>query len=226
MFRALWIERSGAGQVVSVRELDDAQLVEGNVLVRVAYSTINYKDGLALTGRAPIARRYPIVPQRKASVPGQTPASQEMVGDPASEASSLLDAREDSSGRRWAPSINGGEGLKWFEPLREVCPWCQGLEFRAFAEVSKGIRIQNSGFYFEKGVAFSMVGATHAARLPPRGEPFGGLAPHSTNRPATRAGIAPRGSRPSARGTVRSRGRARPGVARPCCAARSGIPRS
>jgi acrylyl-CoA reductase (NADPH) len=62
MFRALWLERSAAGQVVSLRELDDAQLVDGDVLVRVAYSTLNYKDGLALTGRAPIARRYPMTP--------------------------------------------------------------------------------------------------------------------------------------------------------------------
>jgi acrylyl-CoA reductase (NADPH) len=62
MFRAIWIERSDAGQVVTLRELDDALLVDGDVLVRVAYSTINYKDGLALTGRAPIVRRYPMIP--------------------------------------------------------------------------------------------------------------------------------------------------------------------
>jgi acrylyl-CoA reductase (NADPH) len=62
MFRAWWIERTEAGQAVSLRELDDALLTEGDVLVRVAYSTINYKDGLALTGRAPIARRFPMIP--------------------------------------------------------------------------------------------------------------------------------------------------------------------
>jgi acrylyl-CoA reductase (NADPH) len=62
MFRAIWIERSDAGQVVTLRELDDALLVDGDVFVRVAYSTINYKDGLALTGRAPIIRRYPMIP--------------------------------------------------------------------------------------------------------------------------------------------------------------------
>jgi acrylyl-CoA reductase (NADPH) len=62
MFRAIWIERSDAGQVVTLREVDDALLVGGDVLVRVAYSTINYKDGLALTGRAPIIRRYPMIP--------------------------------------------------------------------------------------------------------------------------------------------------------------------
>jgi acrylyl-CoA reductase (NADPH) len=62
MFRAVWIERSGTGQEVSVREVDDAVLTDGDVLVRVAYSTLNYKDGLALTGRAPILKRYPLIP--------------------------------------------------------------------------------------------------------------------------------------------------------------------
>jgi acrylyl-CoA reductase (NADPH) len=62
MFRALWIERSGNGQVVTLRELDDAVLVDGDVLVRVGWSTLNYKDGLALTGRAPIVKRYPMIP--------------------------------------------------------------------------------------------------------------------------------------------------------------------
>jgi acrylyl-CoA reductase (NADPH) len=62
MFRAIWIEKSEGGQAVSLRELDDEQLVDGDVLVRVAYSTINYKDGLALTNRAPIVRRYPMIP--------------------------------------------------------------------------------------------------------------------------------------------------------------------
>jgi acrylyl-CoA reductase (NADPH) len=62
MFRALWIERSGSGQVVSLRDLDDALLADGDVLVRVSWSTLNYKDALALTGRAPIVKRYPMIP--------------------------------------------------------------------------------------------------------------------------------------------------------------------
>jgi len=62
MFRALWIERSGSRQDVSLRDVDDAVLSEGDVHVRVAYSTLNYKDGLALTGRAPIVKRYPMIP--------------------------------------------------------------------------------------------------------------------------------------------------------------------
>lgn len=67
--------------------------------------------------------------------------------------------------RRWVPSINGGEGLKWFEPLREVCPWePAGIEFHAFAEVSNGIAIRNPRFYFRRGIAFSMVGSECRAR--------------------------------------------------------------
>jgi acrylyl-CoA reductase (NADPH) len=62
VFRAWWIEKPADRQVVGLRELDDAQLPAGNVLVRIAWSTINYKDGLSLTGRAPIVRKYPMIP--------------------------------------------------------------------------------------------------------------------------------------------------------------------
>ena len=62
MFRAIWIERAESGQVVTLRDLHDEQLDDGDVLVRVEYSTINYKDGLSITGRAPIAKRYPMIP--------------------------------------------------------------------------------------------------------------------------------------------------------------------
>lgn len=62
MFKAWWIEKTADGQSVAMRDLDDGLLTEGDVLVRVAYSTINYKDGLCLTGRAPIVRKYPMIP--------------------------------------------------------------------------------------------------------------------------------------------------------------------
>jgi acrylyl-CoA reductase (NADPH) len=62
MFRAWWVEKSGERPLVSLRELDESRLEGGNVLVRIAYSTINYKDGLCLTGKAPIVRRFPMVP--------------------------------------------------------------------------------------------------------------------------------------------------------------------
>ena len=43
-------------------ELGEADLMEGNVTVRVSHSTINYKDGLAVTGKAPVVRRWPMIP--------------------------------------------------------------------------------------------------------------------------------------------------------------------
>jgi acrylyl-CoA reductase (NADPH) len=62
MFRALLIEKSEAGQRVQLAQLDDAQLPAGDVTVRVEWSTLNYKDALAITGRSPVVRRFPMVP--------------------------------------------------------------------------------------------------------------------------------------------------------------------
>jgi len=60
-FNALLIEKDDAGYRASVKALDDTQLPEGEVTVRVAYSTINYKDGLAITGKSPVVRKFPLV---------------------------------------------------------------------------------------------------------------------------------------------------------------------
>lgn len=62
MFRAIWVEKTNGGQAASIRELDPGELPEGNVLVRVGFSTLNYKDGLAITGRAPVIRKFPMIP--------------------------------------------------------------------------------------------------------------------------------------------------------------------
>jgi acrylyl-CoA reductase (NADPH) len=62
-FRAVLLEESAEGGVTAAfRDIPKADLPDGDVLVRVAYSSLNYKDGLALTGTAPIARRYPMIP--------------------------------------------------------------------------------------------------------------------------------------------------------------------
>jgi acrylyl-CoA reductase (NADPH) len=61
-FRALVIDKNDETQSVGIRPLDPSELMEGNVLVRVTHSTVNYKDGLALTGKAPVVRRFPMVP--------------------------------------------------------------------------------------------------------------------------------------------------------------------
>jgi acrylyl-CoA reductase (NADPH) len=55
------IEKADGGQTVALADFDEANLMEGDVDVRVEWSTVNYKDGLAITGKAPIARRFPMI---------------------------------------------------------------------------------------------------------------------------------------------------------------------
>ena len=62
MFRGVLIEKRDGQQSASLQMLDQASLPEGDVTVRVAYSTLNYKDALALTGASPVVRRFPMVP--------------------------------------------------------------------------------------------------------------------------------------------------------------------
>ncbi|CAJ0995814.1 hypothetical protein NVIRENTERO_02087 [Sodalis praecaptivus] len=62
MFNAIVIEKDDAGYRAGLTPLEDAQLPSGDVLVRVDYSTLNYKDGLAITGQGPVVRQFPMVP--------------------------------------------------------------------------------------------------------------------------------------------------------------------
>ena len=62
MFKAVLIEKDDAGQRVSLTEVSEDQLPEGDVTVRVECSTMNYKDGLAITGKSPVVRKFPMVP--------------------------------------------------------------------------------------------------------------------------------------------------------------------
>ena len=62
MFSAILIEKTDDGQTCALKQLDDSQLPEGDVTIDVAYSSINYKDGLAMTGSGPVVRRWPMVP--------------------------------------------------------------------------------------------------------------------------------------------------------------------
>ncbi|SDR38445.1 acrylyl-CoA reductase (NADPH) [Rhizobiales bacterium GAS113] len=61
-FEAILVEKTEAGQSVSLKSLASDALMDGDVLVRVTHSTVNYKDGLALTGKSPVVRRFPMVP--------------------------------------------------------------------------------------------------------------------------------------------------------------------
>jgi len=61
-FKAIVIRKTEQGQSVALGDFDDKDLMDGDVTVRVDWSSLNYKDGLALTGRAPVIRRFPMIP--------------------------------------------------------------------------------------------------------------------------------------------------------------------
>ena len=62
-FRAIVIDKTeDGGQAMRFADLAETDLMEGDVTIKVSHSTVNYKDGLAITGKAPIARRFPLVP--------------------------------------------------------------------------------------------------------------------------------------------------------------------
>jgi acrylyl-CoA reductase (NADPH) len=60
-FKAYVIEKTDTGTKGAVTEFDEAGLMDGDVTVRPEYSTLNYKDGLAITGKAPVVRRFPMI---------------------------------------------------------------------------------------------------------------------------------------------------------------------
>ena len=62
MFKAILLNKSDAGFEAKVAELDESALPEGDVTVRVEFSTVNYKDGLAITNTSPVVRKWPMVP--------------------------------------------------------------------------------------------------------------------------------------------------------------------
>ena len=60
-FKAIRIDKADKGTTAAVTQFDEAELMDGDVTVRVEWSTLNYKDGLALTGKAPVVRRFPMI---------------------------------------------------------------------------------------------------------------------------------------------------------------------
>ncbi|WP_236184717.1 acrylyl-CoA reductase (NADPH) [Pseudomonas protegens] len=62
MFHGILIEKNDTSSLAKLASLDEAQLPAGNVTIRVAYSTLNYKDALAITGQGPVVRKFPMVP--------------------------------------------------------------------------------------------------------------------------------------------------------------------
>lgn len=62
MYKALQINKDDAGYRTELTDLDESALPEGDVTVQVAWSTLNYKDGLAITGKGPVVRKFPLTP--------------------------------------------------------------------------------------------------------------------------------------------------------------------
>jgi acrylyl-CoA reductase (NADPH) len=60
-FKAIRIDKADNGTTAALSQFDEAELMDGDVTVRVEWSTLNYKDGLALTGKAPVVRRFPMI---------------------------------------------------------------------------------------------------------------------------------------------------------------------
>ncbi|KAA0078519.1 MDR family oxidoreductase [Tardiphaga sp. P9-11] len=60
-FQAVRIDKADKGTTVALTQFDESELMDGDVTVRVEWSTVNYKDGLAVTGKAPVVRRFPMI---------------------------------------------------------------------------------------------------------------------------------------------------------------------
>ena len=60
-FKAMVVEKTDTGTKAGLADFDEANLMDGDVTVRVEYSCVNYKDGLAITGKAPVVRRFPMI---------------------------------------------------------------------------------------------------------------------------------------------------------------------
>ena len=61
-FRAILISKTETGQKAELTSLEESDLMDGDVTVDVSHSSVNFKDGLAITGKSPIARRFPLIP--------------------------------------------------------------------------------------------------------------------------------------------------------------------
>ena len=63
MFKAILITKDDtSGYKAALQQVDESTLPEADVTVRVEWSTLNYKDGLAITGKSPVVRRFPMIP--------------------------------------------------------------------------------------------------------------------------------------------------------------------
>ncbi|WP_293751608.1 MDR family oxidoreductase [uncultured Paraglaciecola sp.] len=82
MFKGIIINKDEQGYHAALQDIDDGTLPQGDVSVKVLYSTLNYKDGLAITGKAPVVRSFPMIPGIDlVGVVEKSDSSQFKVGD-------------------------------------------------------------------------------------------------------------------------------------------------
>lgn len=82
-FQAVVIDNGADGRVTKIRPFDEAELMEGDTVVRITHSSLNYKDGLAITGKAPVVRRFPMIPGIDfAGIVESSTGSEFSAGDP------------------------------------------------------------------------------------------------------------------------------------------------
>jgi len=62
MFKAILIKKDDTGYHANLTQLETSQLPEGDVTIKISYSSLNYKDGLAISGKGPVVRQFPMVP--------------------------------------------------------------------------------------------------------------------------------------------------------------------
>lgn len=81
-FKAIVIDNANANRTVQYRDFDDNDLMAGDTKVRISHSSLNYKDGLAITGKSPVVRRFPMIPGIDfAGVVEETAGDEFKVGD-------------------------------------------------------------------------------------------------------------------------------------------------
>ncbi len=95
-FEALLLTKTDAGPSAAWTQISESDLMDGDVTVRVTHSTVNYKDGLAITGKGPVVRRWPMIPG--IDFAGEVEASSVPVSSPA--------IRLCSTGGAWARRIS------------------------------------------------------------------------------------------------------------------------
>ena len=112
MFNAILLNKNDDGSTkAEITQIDDAQLPEdGDVTVAVDYSTINYKDGLAITGKSPVVRKWPMVPGIDGGFVVLGKSTSRMTKSEMSDLQTLMEAFGAEKGVRFAAHVDPETG--------------------------------------------------------------------------------------------------------------------